>query len=130
MFKYVLAGINVCSHVLFRFLISYSLCLVPVCVCRSAMCVCACLLFMKKGMPGLCSVQYIKVFIYNIVYVSLSVCMCVSFMEEYGNFQSCGLSLILYSVFTSWALIMEYGEREEEMRGRDRESEREIMIRE
>ena len=38
-----------------------------VCVC---VCVCACLLFMFKGMPGLCSVQYIKVFMYNIVFVS------------------------------------------------------------
>ena len=72
--NHVLAGVSVCSYVLCCFLISYSGCTVHMCVCVEVqcvcVCVCACLLFMFKGVPGLCSVQYIKVFMYNIVFVS------------------------------------------------------------
>ena len=51
--------------------------------------------------------------------------MCVPSMVEFGCFQSRGL-ILYFVVFTSWALIMENGEREEETSGR----EREVMIRE
>ena len=48
--------------------------------------------------------------------------MCVPSMEEFGRFQSRGL-ILYFVVFTSWALIMENGEREEEETS-GRESER------